>query len=277
MEFFLILNYNNTNLINNLIKNIDEKISEKIIVIVDNGSDVNKYNMLNQLKREDIFIIRSEKNLGFGKGNNVGYKYILDNFTNINNIHCINSDIEIINDDFFNIINKYENDYFVLGPNVLTNGFKSSPLYIRNNLTLLNDIKKEKKIMLNKKLKHQMLSKFKKFYDQKIDYTKHLINQDNGMEDINLKENEYYVLNGCYLIFTKKYINKFNYLFDENTFLYYEEDFLFKRLYDNKCSVKYIKEITINHLEGGSTKKDLVKKYHHMYDSLKEFERVLND
>jgi len=46
------------------------------IVVVDNGSDVVQYKRLTQILT-DVEIIRSEVNLGFGKGNNIGIRHVL--------------------------------------------------------------------------------------------------------------------------------------------------------------------------------------------------------
>lgn len=58
------------------------------IVIVDNGSDVDRYAELQSLT--DVEIIRAETNLGFARGNNLGIHYMLEQ--GVNYVLLVNND-----------------------------------------------------------------------------------------------------------------------------------------------------------------------------------------
>ena len=73
-----------------------------------------------------------------------------------------------------------------------------------------------------------------------------------------IRENKILVnvpLHGCCIIFSKKYVNKYTDVFYNETFLFYEEEFLYQRiLKDNLISV-YDNKLEIFHKEGASVKK----------------------
>ncbi|MBK7630774.1 MAG: glycosyltransferase family 2 protein [Ignavibacteriales bacterium] len=78
LVFIIIINWNGYNDTNECINSI-LKISypNYEILLVDNGSDKNEYEKVISLKSKAT-LIRSEKNLGFSGGNNLGIKYALD-------------------------------------------------------------------------------------------------------------------------------------------------------------------------------------------------------
>lgn len=71
----IILNYNDSDHVESLIAKIKEyKIIYKIVV-VDNCSSDNSYNNLKNISDEKVNVIISERNGGYGYGNNYGVKY----------------------------------------------------------------------------------------------------------------------------------------------------------------------------------------------------------
>ena len=104
-----------------------------------------------------------------------------------------------------------------------------------------------------------------------------VINKDYDFINHSLNSDEYFVYNGCYLIFTKKYFDYFDYLFCEKTFLYYEEDFLFYRLFKQQLKTYFIKNVVVNHLENVDSRKDIVKKYQFLLQSAQTFLKELSE
>ncbi|WP_238903668.1 glycosyltransferase family 2 protein [Clostridium sp. YIM B02506] len=70
------------------------------IVVVDNASTDDSYNKLEKIK-EDVILIKSEKNLGFSGGNNIGIKYALQQGADY--IMLLNNDT-LVEPDFLNIM-----------------------------------------------------------------------------------------------------------------------------------------------------------------------------
>ncbi|MFL0251739.1 glycosyltransferase family 2 protein [Clostridium neuense] len=91
--FIVILNYNTINdtleCITSL-KNIDYINYE--IVVVDNSETVDCYNLLKD-KFNEYKIIRTDENLGYANGNNIGIKYALDNGADY--ICVLNNDVVV--------------------------------------------------------------------------------------------------------------------------------------------------------------------------------------
>ncbi|MCY7152797.1 glycosyltransferase, partial [Streptococcus gallolyticus subsp. gallolyticus] len=88
----------------------------------------------NEVKRalgdkKNIIYIKSEENLGFAKGNNLGFMYAKEKiFPDF--IIVINNDTEIHQESFQNVIvEKYERySFYILGPDIVTlDGFHQNP------------------------------------------------------------------------------------------------------------------------------------------------------
>ena len=62
---------------------------------------------------------------------------------------------------------------------------------------------------------------------------------------------------GCFMLFSRKYIEKFNGL-DDRTFLYREEAILMKHLTENGLNSVYLPDIHVFHREDASTD-DMIK------------------
>lgn len=74
----VILNYNGSVDTLNCVKSIRNIDVDDPIIIVDNHSDENDYQNLKKNIAKEAIIIRTEKNLGYAGGNNVGIKKALE-------------------------------------------------------------------------------------------------------------------------------------------------------------------------------------------------------
>lgn len=100
----IIVNYNVKEFLKNLlhsIKKASQNISTEIIVI-DNASDDGSIEMLRE-KFPEVKLISNEKNLGFGKANNIGLKLAKGKF-----ILLINPDTLVSEDTFIKLIGFFE-------------------------------------------------------------------------------------------------------------------------------------------------------------------------
>ncbi|SRR5258708_7653218 len=88
--FIVVLNWNQPELTLLCVRSIAKsKLDKKYkveIIVVDNGSDENK----RLIQYPNAQVIRSEQNLGFAAGNNLGIKYAIDNFADY--VMVINND-----------------------------------------------------------------------------------------------------------------------------------------------------------------------------------------
>ncbi len=71
----IILNYNDASTTINLVESIKNNSILDFIIVVDNCSSDDSWEKLQGYKSEKIHVIKSEKNGGYGAGNNVGLRY----------------------------------------------------------------------------------------------------------------------------------------------------------------------------------------------------------
>lgn len=215
------------------------------IVVVDNNSPNNTGEILKQKYSEfdNIHIIINKENLGFARGNNVGFLYA-KNELEADFIVMINNDVYIMNNDFCDlIIKKYEKyNFAVLGPKIILRD--NSICYYREKLPT---IREEKRIILKIIVRYLI-------YFLYLDKIFNMFYKRNKKSDNkNYKNNNIdVILHGSCLIFSRNYIDKFDGI-DDRTFLYCEEELLYLRLKRNGLLSVYDNELEVFHNEDSST------------------------
>ena len=198
------LNYNDAK---NSIKVAENAVAADFIkhaVIVDNCSPDGSYDILKEAETENITVIKSDKNGGFAYGNNVGIRYVLSHF-NPNAVFLINSDI-IVDEktlracmDFL----KNNREYGVVSPIMLDKngnydgGFWNYPTYI-----------------------HELMYCF--WIYRKFDIFYNMPKPDKSVTDVD-------AVRGSFMCFRGEVLERIG-GFDENTFLYNEENNICKML-----------------------------------------------
>lgn len=233
-------------------ENIDT--SNYKIIVVDNASANNsgialkkEYNNL-----EDVIVILNEENLGFAKGNNVGFvyakKYLKSEF-----IVLMNNDIYLLEKNFNQKIRKeYEKSKFaVLGPLIMTRNGKCDINPMRETALTHEEVVHRRNVL-------KRFLKLEKVHLLGIyiwmSNTIHAIfdKKQNMLEKNFITKRENVQLHGCFLVFSPKYIKKFNGL-DDRTFLYMEEDILFQHIIHNNMKTIYSPDIVVYHKEDAAT------------------------
>lgn len=245
---FLILHYKNiketVECIESILKNV--KYKNYNIVIVDNGSNNNTGESLKERYKnyEIIKVIINKENLGFAKGNNIGFCYI-KNELHSDFIVMINSDIIIKQEDFCEkLIKKYnENQFHIAGPDIiLSNGIHTNPV----NVTCKNleDLKK----MIRLKKRQIFLCR------HKMEFLNIMISKiKNKLYRVGTVDKKYFQLHGAAIIFSPLYINMYNGLYD-GTFLYFEETILRYICDRDDLKMSYLKDLQVIHKESKTTK-----------------------
>lgn len=253
MLTFVILHYVNTKETINCINTIKNNLNSddfKIIVVDNNTLDENDF-----LKIENMVddLIKLESNMGFAKANNIGVDLARKKY-NTDYIAVINNDV-YIEDKLF--IKKIEDDYkkynfdllgtYISSPS--NDSFNPFPV-LKDKDVVIKKIRKSKKLI--KYYNNSFLYFFLNLYlNIKKLFNKQIVTDRNGKK-IELCS----PLHGCAIIFSKKYFKIFNDAFDNKTFLFYEEEFLYKRIINHKLISVYDPNIRVFHKEGSSTKKD---------------------
>ena len=216
----VIVNYNDSDTTIRLLNNIKDYKCLSKIVVVDNNSSDNSYEILKKYSSKKITILKND-NRHFSSGLNVGAKYIIKEIGE-SNIIFSNSDVIVGSEkDIIRLSDDIKDDIVVVGPNIdehgsLNRGWKlpSTNHEICNNLILIS-----------------------RYFRNKLKY-----DDDYYKDDITYVD----VVSGCFFMVDSNFLKKVNY-FDENTFLYYEEQILSCKVKGNNKKVIVDNRVTIKH------------------------------
>ena len=251
---FVILHYYTQKDTISCVESIQTKMKKENyeIVIIDNGSKNESGKLLKKkYENEDkIHVLIQKENLGFAKGNNIGFKYAKEQLK-CNYIVLLNNDTCILQEEFFDLIKEEYNKsgFAVLGPKIYLLKNQINPVNL-NSLSIQRIKKELRSDSLNLFFSYMGLYPL---YTNTKKWIKKLLKKNivQNLADVNT----YYkniILHGCCLIFSPIYVEKFNGL-DERTFLYHEEELLFYRLQKNKMISVYNPKIEIFHAEDSAT------------------------
>lgn len=244
---FVILHYLTTEDTLQCVKSILMHVPvEKRIVIVDNGSNNGSFELLQKKLKNlsEIILIRSNENLGFAKGNNLGIQVLQEKFCCPFTV-VLNNDTTIEQDGWYDQIQKEyeESEFAVLGPKIITqdgaitsNPVREAPLSEKaiDNLILRRWLK----LLLCKFGLHRLIHPA----GTKISISS--IDHEERYENVQL--------HGACIIFSEKFFEKFS-GFDSRTFLYFEEDILFHHLLHNQLKSVYLPTLELHHAEDSAT------------------------
>lgn len=257
---FVILHYMSYNdtleCVESILNNV-EYPNYNIIIIDNNSLNNSGISLRNKYKDNDLVeVVINKENLGFAKGNNIGYKLAREKYK-ADFIVVINNDTIIEQKDFLNLIvnTYYKYKYHLLGPDIISfDGIHQNPQRI-DGISL-----GELKVMISKTKKAYLKNKFIdmfKIYNIGTHIKKILKKQKNNVND----KNPYFCnnlmedvqLHGACIIFSPLYImNEIN-AFYPDTYMYGEEDILFYICKVKKYKTIFEPKIKIMHKEDAST------------------------
>jgi len=193
-------------------------------IVVENGSTNESWKLIEDKYKgiEKIHLIKSEKNLGYAKGNNLGIKYGRTNLKTKFILVANNDTVLRDNNLVSKLIESYEPGVGIIGPRIIdpkNNEQNPMKLKFSDNLVyeqykylnsnkfkfinsnLVKSLKQTRMLYLLKKLKN-ISGLHKNYHDKTVD--------------------ESNILHGACMFLTKDYFDKYP-CFYPNTFLYYEE------------------------------------------------------
>lgn len=226
------------------------------VVIVDNASTNNSYvHLVNKYSNEKgVFILHSDVNGGFAKGNNIGYRYSRNTLT-AEIIIVLNNDVIIEQNNFIEVLTQInvQKNVDIIGPQIInTYNHNQNPLrmyrlsttriikdlvfnfcmgYIVYQIPIINQ--KVARLLEKRRAKRQMINEVS-------------INNDSELRNV--------VLHGAAICYCNNYIQNENQAFLEETFLFGEEDILFDYAKKKHYVSLYSPEIRIKHNEDGAIK-----------------------
>lgn len=258
-------------------KQIKEGFNVKI-VIVDNASNNGSYEYLKEEFVDDplVEVEKTNKNLGFARGNNYGYnqikKYMDPDFVIVSN-----SDAYAKKAGLFEwIVKEYKKEKFgVLGPSIYSKrgNFYQSPG--ENETRNIHELHKKLR-SLNRyliKLRIKKILNYKESFEIPK-WSNHSYNDKTKTK----------TLHGAFQIFSKNYFEKYSELYDSRTFLYREEDILKVRCDREQLPMIYSPEYEVEHLQAVSTSKasksildQKINRTKNLLNSTKVYEKVLKE
>ncbi len=264
---FLILHYMDADLTCKTVESVLNLVDfcDSQIIIVDNASPNGSGKLLKEKYNEIDYIhmVLSSENVGFSAGNNLGFRYIKDNFLT-DFIVVINNDILFPQKNFISKVKELykEDPFWVAGPDIFQphKNYHSSPeadkwRTEKEIKLLVKEIEWEKE-----KLKKNFSICGLKLY-LKDCYAKSMIvrliiklnRYMQGQKKAYDKRGINVVLQGSCLIFDKRYCEKNEELFLPLTFMYAEEEILTWNCKKNNWEIKYFPEIQVWHENHGSS------------------------
>ncbi len=249
----VILNYNDSENTSLILEDIKNYKNLDTIVIVDNKSTDDSVKKLKKWEKNNkIKLVVAKENRGYAAGNNVGIKYLLEN-TSVENIIISNPDIIVLEKDIESLLKNLEKEKVsVIAPCIkeplgISRGWKL-PTFTSEVISNIPFVRRFEQNILSYK---------------EEDYKKELT--------------EVEVVKGCFFIIKRKVIEKIG-LFDENTFLYYEEVILAKKLKEKGYRTFVDNHVEIVHALSKSIDKSAkrIQKFKYLKQSQFYYEKYIN-
>lgn len=225
----VILNYRTWEKTVSCVQSIyDTYPSPKEIVIVDNKSPNDSYERLNNLYPKcdypDITIIQTDRNGGFSYGNNFGFDYITRNYPEISKVVITNNDIIFEEDAISNLTSSFSaNENVVMtAPSIHDVNAKRTNAPWKCKPSIIQE--------LGLKSTAQCTYQWTEL---------------TGSTQV-------YMVSGCCFAVDKDLFNKIG-RFDDNVFLYNEENIISKKIADNGLKIIYSPTANIIHDHGSTT------------------------
>ena len=262
---FVVLHYGGMDVTKQCIACVEKLYGPDVaIAIVDNHSPDRSGEKLRQFYQDkgQITVLVNEDNLGFARGNNVGYRFLREQ-KQCNMICVMNNDVMVQQADMLERLKKeYETSGFaVLGPHVTLPGEKEN---------LFDFLLKPVDFYISE---YRRLSKLYRYFSSKLYPERELANrairmvqkpfqagkkpeeEQNKTVDFSVyhERHENVLLHGCCLVFSPLYIDHFSDCFCPDTFMFKEEELLYLRCREHDLKTVYDPDIDILHMEDVST------------------------
>ena len=240
----VILNYNDWVTVYEYLKLVTNYNVIDKIVVVDNCSTDDSWNKFQKLQYNNVTYVKSKTNNGYSAGNNVGIRYLLDTYKNLDKIIISNPDINITQEDLIQIINAV-NDTYVITTGLVYNSNKSETcVSLASNWGWKVPLYKD--MLCNCFLSTYKISR--NLLKKGIYYN---IDNYNNSKYIDVE-----AVPGCFFVISKDFIEKIN-LFDEITFLFGEENILGFQVKERNKKIRIINNTKILHKQSTSINKSI--------------------
>ena len=236
----IILNYCDYETVYELVVNIIGYSIIDFIVVVDNNSPDNSYEKLLGLSSEKIHILRSEGNLGYGYGNNIGVKYCLE-VLDVHYALVTNPDVLFKESDFNKLYQglKTGENYIICSPFPITREGADQFLIAWKEPTIYQELMSS-------------VSLYVKLFGRQFAYDNEFLK---GFESIDVE-----IVHGSIFMLD---LDKFQEIgfFDDDVFLFHEEQIIFQKARKCGYKTKLLPQVKVLHIHSVSINKSLKKSY----------------
>lgn len=232
----VVLNYNDYKTTIKFLEMIKKYKGISKVIVVDNNSTDESVERLKRYIDNRVVLLEAKENKGYGAGNNIGIKYLRE-VEKIKYICISNPDIEFENNDLIKLVEFLEknNSISMVSGRIIENGKKAKdgawkiPGYTK---CLLQTIP-----LLDKKI------------DKSLSYPETYYTGEYSLVE---------AVKGCFFVVDSDDMKSVN-DFDENTFLYYEENILGYKMKNNNLNIAVLNDVNIIHAHGATINKALNK------------------
>jgi len=228
----IVVNYNSFEDTTKYVRKITKYESINRIIVVDNNSTrIGELENLKQVEDSKTTVIHSEKNKGYSYGNNFGVKYLENEGEKYDYTIISNSDIEIEENAIWECILFLErnDDTAVTAPR----------MHNKNNVPVRRSGWRLRTFWLDVIHSTRITELIFYFFLRKGEYSK---------KDYENKKLEVEAISGSFFIIKSNIFKEIK-LFDENVFLFYEEDILGKKLKELDYKIYSINDVSFIHYE----------------------------
>ncbi len=216
------------------------------VIVVDNNSPNKSGLVLKKEYSEDenIHVVINTRNLGFAKGNNVGYDFAKNKFSP-NYICVMNNDVYIEQKNFLlELSNSDDGVSHIICPDIVNlNGVHQNPLR--------KEIVSTSTIIV--RFVTYILVYFLSYFKKSVNNSRSISNYYSLNKIEKFGTHNTFIPHGACIIFTLNWIQKEDWAFFPKTFMYGEENILWEYVLSKKYSLIYNQILKVKHLEDVST------------------------
>lgn len=236
----LVLNYNDYETTKDFINRVQKFDNIEKIIVVDNHSSDNSYNLLRELANNKIDVIQTPKNGGYGYGNNYGIKYINSNYNDTCKYVLISNPDTIFSSEVVNnLLNGFDNEDIAICAPLTLNTKKEKQLPIAWKVPRVKDYFTFSSYVLNRLCKPMLYP---------LDY---FDNKDECYVEC--------VQGSLFMVDLDKFVSKA--MYDEDMFLFFEESTIGYRLKKAGYKTRLLLNTSYIHMHSVSINKEFASEY----------------
>lgn len=257
----IVVNFNDCEDTINYVSKISNYQVIERIVVVDNGSTaVDEMKCLNKIANEKVWVVQSDKNGGYNYGNNFGIRYLEEKGEKYDYLLISNPDVEVEENAIKTCLQVLEQDenIGIVAPRMLNADGKQVRRSSWKMRTFALDV-----IHSTRLLELLFYSKLRSGEYSEKEYAQEYLQVE--------------AISGAFFMMKREIFQQMG-GFDENVFLFYEEDILAKKMQELGKKIVSVNTVNFKHYESQAIGKTLnyYKKMQQLYKSKMYYQKKYN-